>query len=280
MSPSCKRIIGFSSEEMIGKANLETLCHPEDIGAVIFGLEDLISNQRPSIHLIFRMLTRYGKYLWMESKVHLIRRDDQSILLLQICRGYAQKQSIPKDIHDARTTAEVLESRFLAKLSIDGLFRWVSPSSTIISGHSPLELIGTNLYDYIHELDVSSIALAHSSACSTSSVQSNNGAKQVLSAFRFKMRSGHYMLCSAVVDVFKQTGTDQEQSFMMFNIQKIQLREGLTPSDAQGFKVYKEREGKFRLSDQLAELKLDRQELDYFSSMLLDSYRGLLFSEF
>jgi len=134
------------------------------------------------------------------------------------------------DGYDLRSFAEISESRFLTKLSLKGEFRWVSPSSIMITGHSPLELVGTNIYDYIHELDISTITLAHARACS------EDGHKQVIPAFRFKMQDGHYVLCSTTVEVFKNLESSHFD-FMVFNIQKIQMGESSVKGKADGFKV-------------------------------------------
>jgi PAS domain S-box-containing protein len=230
ISPKCKEIIGFYPEEMIARANLENMCNPEDLSTVLSGISNAVSHQKSSIHLIFRILTKLGKYLWIEAEFHILMRDDQPKFLLQICREYQVKHGSAIDDYDLRSFAEISESRFLAKLSLKGDFRWVSPSCILITGHSPLELAGTNVYDYIYELDISAIKLAHARACS------GEGHKQVVPAFRFKMQNGNYVLCSTMVEVFKSSESDQFD-FMVFNTQKIQIEETSVKGKAEGFKV-------------------------------------------
>lgn len=71
VSPSCEKILGFTPEEML-QGNAFEKFHPDDIGIVQKGVEELLSTNEIS-KIIYRSITKAGKYIWLESVGKLIR---------------------------------------------------------------------------------------------------------------------------------------------------------------------------------------------------------------
>ena len=74
VSPACFTLLGFTPEELIGHSLVEFI-HPEDRTLVQYVLEhvDEIDEIQP---LDYRIRTKFGKYLWMETTALVIRRAD------------------------------------------------------------------------------------------------------------------------------------------------------------------------------------------------------------
>ena len=77
VSPVCYSLLGFKPEELVGHSLVEFI-HPEDRTLVNYVLEhvDEIDEIQP---LDYRIITKLGKYLWMETTALVIRQADSGL---------------------------------------------------------------------------------------------------------------------------------------------------------------------------------------------------------
>lgn len=146
VSPSIERILGYTSEEVIGKS-ISEFCHPSDVVPVFRELKDSTSNASiaaaasrnirtegvanpltkggggqagPRVNLIMRMRHKHDGHRWIEStgKLHLEQGKGRKVVI---------SSGRPRPVYNlawehVRRSAEAAQPSFWSKLSIDGIF--------------------------------------------------------------------------------------------------------------------------------------------------------------
>lgn len=74
-SPSCRRILGYEPEELIGQRVTDRV-HPEDKGVATEALRAVIRAGSPSTRVEYRYRKADGRYLWIESLGTILYRPD------------------------------------------------------------------------------------------------------------------------------------------------------------------------------------------------------------
>lgn len=90
ISPSCRRFIGYSPEELIGRT-LDHLVHPDDLGQVI-QRSPATSENWVAAPMTFRIMDRGGGYLWAESRSQAFPGGDaEGPLVLSVMRDVTEQ---------------------------------------------------------------------------------------------------------------------------------------------------------------------------------------------
>src|SRR6056297_1866357 len=102
---------------------------------------------------------------------------------IQISRELSNIVRLKSDVLDSGEKVEYSEQKFrliseasrdlVCTHNLDGVFKYVSPSSRDILGYEPEELIGTSPYDLFHPEDIKKIA----SGSHENVLRGNNGSK-------------------------------------------------------------------------------------------------------
>ena len=72
----------------------------------------------------------------------------------------------------------------ITRVSLDGIYRYVSPSSASVMGWDPEDLLGRDAAAFVHPDDAAAVAQAHAMLFS--------GSEMATSSFRFRHAAGHY----------------------------------------------------------------------------------------
>jgi PAS domain S-box-containing protein len=191
-SPSCRAVLGYDPDELVGRSSSE-LQHPDELPGRDARRRAVIATDGDST-VTYRSRRKDGSYVWLEANVRALR-DGQSHKLV----GF---QEAARDITERRRAEESLresEERFrllaenstdvIARSSTDAVIRYISPASRLLYGYEPKDMIGRSGWEFIHPDDL--VALRHDVA--------TRGARPVdaTNEYRVKRRDGRYVWVEA-----------------------------------------------------------------------------------
>ncbi|KAI9297916.1 hypothetical protein K502DRAFT_277866, partial [Neoconidiobolus thromboides FSU 785] len=146
-SPSCQEILGFSPEELIGYS-VSKVSHSSDLVPLVRELKE-IGASSGKFCLVHRAERKDGSLVWIESVggVHNDNGKGRKCIVLS-----ARVRPVYQLSHEALTACGGIESdEFWSKLSLDGLYLYVTYSSKKVTGYSADELTGNSMYYYMRE---------------------------------------------------------------------------------------------------------------------------------
>lgn len=141
VSPSIKKLLGYSPEDLIGKLPHEFV-HPEDIKKLDESVHSLVHEVK-DISVRLRLINVEGEYLWFESKAVLVKENGIPISL----------QSSTRDITERKKAEEIIENTLIQERELNELrtnlvstisHEFRTPMTTI---RTSAELIGMYLED-------------------------------------------------------------------------------------------------------------------------------------
>jgi len=122
VSPSCKRISGYTAAEFMTDSSLTyRIVHPDDVPAFKRHLEDSASPGKGRCSLDIRIITRWGEVLWLNHKCESIAREDGTPLGRRVCNtDITDRKRMEFALAEARDVAEAssrAKGEFLANMS-------------------------------------------------------------------------------------------------------------------------------------------------------------------
>ncbi|KAJ9056004.1 hypothetical protein DSO57_1037547 [Entomophthora muscae] len=144
-SPSSQVLLGYKPEEIVGYS-VSMLCHSSDLVPMMRELKD-ITSASSSFCLIYRARHKNGSFIWMEAigRLHNENGKGRKCVVLS-----ARPRPVLQLSQEAVTACGGLDSReFWSKLSLDGLFLYVTSACQEITGIASDELVGTSMYQYM-----------------------------------------------------------------------------------------------------------------------------------
>lgn len=109
VSPSIKKLLGYSPEDLIGKLPHEFV-HPEDIKKLDESVHSLVHEVK-DISVRLRLINVEGEYLWFESKAVLVKENGIPISL----------QSSTRDITERKKAEEIIENTLIQERELNEL---------------------------------------------------------------------------------------------------------------------------------------------------------------
>ncbi|MEJ7702782.1 MAG: diguanylate cyclase [Geodermatophilaceae bacterium] len=177
VSPNWTEVLGHLPSDPLSRRYL-TYIHPEDREATLTAIRGAASSLRLLDHLENRVVTPDGSYRWLQWS-HEVDHEAETI--------YAVARDITERKHtELRLAASEARYRLLADHSTDaitvssseGAFTYVSPSGREIFGWEPEQLIGKDIYTFIHADDVEGLR------ASLSAMLSDPGVVTLVARFR------------------------------------------------------------------------------------------------
>ena len=107
VSPSCKKIILFEQEELIGK-RLTNICHPDDLSHFVTDIQKIWNEQVSGCNLEIRLQNKEGNFDWFEILGFPIIKKGQ-ITAIQ----YSARKIEPKKVQELKVRASELKYRRL-----------------------------------------------------------------------------------------------------------------------------------------------------------------------
>ncbi|MBA2691658.1 MAG: PAS domain S-box protein [Rubrobacter sp.] len=154
-SPSCKRILGYEPEEMIG-LYVPSVIHPEDLQTAFEWAAKISTDPGVADAPPIRYRHKDGSWVYLES-VFTNLMNDPEIRAVAI-----HSRDVTDRVEAERKLAES-EARFRAIIEtghdivvicdLDNTLRYISPSVEKVMGYAPSELVGRYVPDLIHPED-------------------------------------------------------------------------------------------------------------------------------
>jgi|GEM_PF-597881 PAS domain S-box-containing protein len=174
-SPACG-ILGITPEQAVGRSTID-FAAPEDRAFAIKTLEDLFSGAEPdrSIRREFRVPRTDGAVLWLEGNPSIIRdADGAPVEVVTTYRDVTTRRQLEDELRDANLAAHTAteaprasEHRFraiaetsrdmVARMDMNGVIRFVSPSCETVMGFSQEEMLGTTTMAHTHREDLEDV---------------------------------------------------------------------------------------------------------------------------
>ena len=160
ISPAIERVLGWTPEQRMAQ-NLEIVL-PDDLPLIGQARAALVNGADAATARV-RLRHVDGSIRWADSTARAVRDDNGTMTAIV---------ASTRDVHDqvmaelAQPDAEnryrlIAENAADAVLeSVDGIFTWVSPSSELVLGWSPEQLVGRAAWEYIHPDDIAAVAQA------------------------------------------------------------------------------------------------------------------------
>lgn len=140
LSPSSRRVLEYDASELVGTA-LSSVCHPSDIVSVTRELKDTSTGS--PVNVVFRIRRKKSGYTWFESHGSLcVEQGKGRKCIILIGR---ERPVYALDRFDIESAGGIGESEMWNKISISGMFLFVSSSVRNLLDRSPSDLIGTSI---------------------------------------------------------------------------------------------------------------------------------------
>jgi len=138
VSPSCKTILGYHPERLLGKDPHE-LVHPEDReGIQREAYQKILKGE--DVLICYRIRKKSGDYLWLESTNHAIRDPDGTVIhMVSVSRDITKRNQAEKDLRDSEERYRILSEKSpigIALIDKSGRYTYLNPKFTEIFGYT------------------------------------------------------------------------------------------------------------------------------------------------
>jgi PAS domain S-box-containing protein len=154
MSPSCRQILGYEPEELVGRCALIELAHPDDLARRQAIRERFVATGIGSGSPVrMRVRRKDGTYVWLETLTHIERDGEGRILEVQswardVSARVAAEQALAQSEESLRSLLERLPAG--AAVLRDGLVVYANAVFARMRGHERAEdLIGRSAFDFV-----------------------------------------------------------------------------------------------------------------------------------
>gem|GEM_PF-806009 len=166
VSPSVTRITGWTPEEIMGHDTFEVV-HPEDLPKLL-ERRGLTGGSGPQAGVaMWRLRRKDGAYIWMESSVTIIEKDEGDFQVVSIARDVTERVVQERALKEAQDALAESAAKFklladsasdvITFYNEDRIIRYISPSVERIIGYTPEQLVGKEFQSFVHPDDVAAI---------------------------------------------------------------------------------------------------------------------------
>lgn len=189
-SPSCQKLLGYLPEEVVGRTHSEFI-HPDDYPQVVDRTRDAVVAGKNAYTSSFRLRHKAGHYIWYEVHTRIMRDPETGKVFnfVSVLRDITQRKQAEDALRESESRYRLLAENatdLVIRQDLDGKYLYVSPSSRMVVGYAPEEMVGRNGLDDIHPDDRSNLLQIVSIIS-----EQHPPAAQLM--FRFRHKDGHYI---------------------------------------------------------------------------------------
>ena len=155
VSDSSIDMLEYEPDELVGNS-LSSICHPSDIIPVMREIKEATTNPDKSINLLFRIRRKLSGYVWIDcrGKLHMDQSKGRKCLILS-----GRERPVYK-LLDNQISNDFAEEEFWGKLSLAGLYLYVTPTCKNVVGFTSDSLEQESIYQYVENGAVTDITKA------------------------------------------------------------------------------------------------------------------------
>lgn len=166
ISDGCVQLTGFTAYELtqMRTATWENIIHAQDrdrIRAEITALMNDAAGRATPLDAAYRIITRDGQIKYVRDRFRFINDSDGKIIALEGFIADITKRTLAEErLRESEANYRLLAENICDLVCLhktDAQYVYVSPSSRVLLGYEPEELIGTSPYDYIHPDEITCI---------------------------------------------------------------------------------------------------------------------------
>ena len=144
--------------QTLTRTTWQVLTHPDDLGADLALVDDVLAGRRDSYRFVKRFLRPDGEVVWGDMSVSCVRAPDGRFghFVTQIVDVTAQIQA-ERSLRDSEEHYRLLAenaSDVVFRGSVDRRLQWVSPSVQAVLGWRPDEMAGHPVDEFLHRDDI------------------------------------------------------------------------------------------------------------------------------
>jgi PAS domain S-box-containing protein len=151
ISPSCKTILEFSTNELTG-SNYFDLIHPEDRNLMESELKLYLNNSGETNQVEYRIKKKNGEYIWFESSITGLKDEFGIINNLQMMsRDISKKINTEEELHRSEQKYKSLISALdegILLIDEKGIVISTNKSASIILGLAEDEIVGSLSFEF------------------------------------------------------------------------------------------------------------------------------------
>jgi len=158
-SPSAKEMFGYIGDEYTNENPMDSI-HPDDIGAVLATMNDLVGDSSSARTVQYRYRHQDGSYHWVESTFSNQFAEPAVEAIVVNFRDITERKEMERALYESeRYYRALIENTADGILVIDGsgVVTYESPSVARLLGYGQDKLIGTSSFNLIHPDDLSEI---------------------------------------------------------------------------------------------------------------------------
>jgi PAS domain S-box-containing protein len=155
ISPSCRDVLGYEPEELVGRHALTDLAHPDDLAQQEKVRTRFVQQGLTSGSPVRRRLRRKdGTYVWLETFTNIDRDEDGRIVEVQswgrdISARVLAEQALEQSEASLRRLLDELPDGVIVHR--DGAMLYVNAEMVRMTGYERAEdLVGRSLFDFVH----------------------------------------------------------------------------------------------------------------------------------
>lgn len=144
LSQSSSRLLEYDPSELVGRS-ISSVCHPSDIAPVTRELKQ--STAGSPVSVIYRFRRKNTGYVWFESygSLHIEPGKGRKCLIL-VGR---ERPVYALDRFKILEAGGIGENDLWTKISISGMFLFVSSNSRVLLDRTPAEMVGKGIQDFM-----------------------------------------------------------------------------------------------------------------------------------
>jgi PAS domain S-box-containing protein len=144
VSPASRKLLEYEASELVGKS-ISAVCHPSDIAPVTRELKS--SKAREPVSIVYRVRRKNSGYMWFEShgSLHVEPGKGRKCLIL-VGR---ERPVYALDRSNVLEAGGIGDNDLWSKMSISGMFLFVSSSVRGLLDRLPEEMVGKGLQEFM-----------------------------------------------------------------------------------------------------------------------------------